>query len=319
MSTLNRHMAPRGMARGGRLDRWLSRATRLTAVLLVAAVAIVAAYWVAQRYVHPTLSVLDRDSRAIEEQIRRDPGSPQLRVAAANLYVEKGSYDAAIAQAEQVLESDADHLGALAALGLAYAKKGDLDSAAVHLAHAVESSRDNPMARASLQLASVHQSLADIYLKQGRFEDAAAQLQAALNIDRGNADALHLLGNAQAAMGLIDDAIESYRRALRLVPQFPEVYSGLQRAYEQRGDLDRAAFALGMVSFSAGDYDRAVETLEPAVQALPDMADAHLGLAMAYEAKGQRSEALEEYRKTAALDDRSIAARQGIGRLTPGR
>lgn len=299
----------------GRADRWLDRAIRITAILLAAAAVAVAGLWYFQRYVHPTVSVVDRDTAEIELQIRDQPNDPELRVAAANLYIEKGRLDAALDQAEQVLAVAPDHLGGLLLLGRVYAARGEPDRAAAPLERVLELNRDNPMAKASLQLARVHEELAGVYLTQNRAADAVREYQEALAIDRGNADTLHLLGKALITQGQLDDGIAAFRQALRLVPDFPEVYGDLYRAYEQKGALDLADYAFGMVRYSTGEYEQAVRSLERAARVLPDDAAVHLGLAMAYEKQGQREAALAEYRRAAALEAGSIAARQGIGRM----
>jgi tetratricopeptide (TPR) repeat protein len=296
-------------------DRWLDRAIRVTAVLLLLAVASLALYWIGGRYAHATVSVVDRDTQIVEGQIRDNPGDAALRVAAANLYLEKGRYDDAIAQAEQALLASDGNLGALVALGQAYVRKGRLDQAATYFQRAIETNRGNPMARASLQLAHVHRSLGLVYLELGRAEDAAMQFRETLAIHRGDADAHHLLGEALVGMGQIDEGIESYRRALRFVPDFPDVYRRLQSAYEKQGDPVRAGFAAGMVRYGKGDYERAAEMLARAAQAVPDMVEIQVGLAMAYERLGRNADALESYRRALAIDGSSVVAKQGIGRL----
>lgn len=297
------------------VDRWLDRAIRVSFMLLLLAAGSLGLYWYSQRYVHATVSVLDRDSEIVESQIRNDPGDPGLRMAAASLYVEKGRYDDAIAQAEQVLQGNQDHMGALMVLGQSYARKGWLDHAATYFERAIEASRDDPMARSNLQLAQVHRSLGAIYLELGRTEEAAREFRESLLINRGDADAYHLLGQALVASGRTDEGIESYRKALRLVPNFPDVYVQLQRVYELSGDRNRADFARGMLLYGEGDYERAAETLRRAAEAVPDMAEVYLGLAMVYEKQKRLPEALESYRRAAAIDESSFAAKQGISRL----
>jgi tetratricopeptide (TPR) repeat protein len=287
----------------------------LVALLLVVAVVLLGAYWYLQRYTHSSVSVVDRDTEAVEAQIRQQPDDLRLRVAVANLYLEKGRYQEAIAQAEQVLQRAPENLGALTTLGQAHSRQGNLEAAAGYLARAVEHNRENPMARTSLQLALVHQLLGEVYMKQGRAEDSAAEFRKVLEIDRTNADALYSLGKALAALGREDEALQSYRQALRLVPDFPEVYADLRQIYEARGDLPRAGFAQGMVQYASGDLDQAVDLLRAASQALPDAAEVHLGLAMAYEKRGLKAEAVEQYRRVASLEPDSIAAKQGLSRL----
>ena len=267
------------------------------------------------RYAHASVSVVDRDTQAIESEIRQHPDDPGLRVAAANLYVAKGRSDLAVVQAEQVLKADPENLGAILALADARAALGQRDLAAIQLKHAVELNKDNPMSGASLQLALVHHKLGKIYLEQGMAAEAVAEFERALAIDPSNADSLYLMGKALAAQGKVDDAIDSYRRALRLVPDFPEVYNELYRAYETKGDLAHADAVWGLVRFSAGETDQALEILEKSARAGTDMVEVHLGLAMIYEKKGDTARALAEYRQALTMDASSVAARQGIGRM----
>lgn len=297
------------------VDVWLSRAVKAVAILLALSLLGTAGYWYLQRYTHESISVVDRDAQSIEAEIRQRPDDPQLRVAAANLYIEKGRLDDAISQADQLLKMSPDNLGALLALGRAYSAKGMLDAASGYLGRIVQLNADNPMAKSSLQLAQVHQELGNIYMKQGRAQDAAGEYRLALEGDRTNADTLRSLGNALVAQGQIDEGVKSLREALRFVPDFPEAYGDLYRAYEQNGDRALADYAFGMVRYSTGEYDQALESLKRAAGSLPDMSEVHLGLAMVYEKKGQRTEARDEYQKAAALDPNSIAAKQGALRL----
>jgi tetratricopeptide (TPR) repeat protein len=297
-----------------RLESGLVWAIRAVAALLAVALVGLGAYYY-QRYSHTTLSVVDRDTRIVESQIRQRPDDLELRVAAANLYVAKGQYDEAISQAEEVLKMSPDHLGALLVLAQAQAQKGRRDLAIGYLTRAVELNKDNPMARASLRLALIHHNLGSLYLDQGQTEQAIAEFRQALAIDPTNADTLHLLGNALARQGHLDEAIQTYRQALRLVPDFPEAYQDLYRAYEGQGDHARADFASGMILYSAGKYGQALESLHRVAAAVPEMAEVHLGLAMTYEKTGDRAAALGEYRLALAEDGTSLAARQGIGRL----
>lgn len=297
------------------VDVWLSRAVKAVAILLALSLLGTAGYWYLQRYTHESISVVDRDAQSIEAEIRQRPDDPQLRVAAANLYIEKGRLDDAISQADQLLKMSPDNLGALLALGRAYSAKGMLDAASGYLGRIVQLNADNPMAKSSLQLAQVHQELGNIYMKQGRAQDAAGEYRLALEGDRTNADTLRSLGNALVAQGQIDEGVKSLREALRFVPDFPEAYGDLYRAYEQNGDRALADYAFGMVRYSTGEYDQALESLKRSADSLPDMSEVHLGLAMVYEKKGQRTEARDEYQKAAALDPNSIAAKQGALRL----
>lgn len=297
------------------LDRLLNLAIWITAVLLVLALVGVGIYRYQIHYIHGSVTVMDRDALILEDQIRQQPGNADLRVALANLYVEKGYYDDAVAQAEQVLRTSHDNQGALLALAEAQQKKGDLAQATSNFSRVVAVNEGNPMAMSNIQLALAHQSLGSIYMTLGKAADAETELRKSLEIDRGNADTLRLLGDAQTAQGKPDEAIQSYSQAVRLVPDFREAYLGLAQASQAKADAGRVAYAEGMVAMVDGNYSLAVDKLSQAAKALPDASEVHLGLAMTYEKQGQRTLALNEYRDTARLDGTSIVAKQGLGRL----
>ncbi len=297
------------------VDRWLVWAIRVALAILGVALLVLGFYYFREITTPAPSSLLDRDIRAAESEIRAHPGNPQLRADVASLYAEQGRYDDAIAQAELVLMVNPHHVGALLALGQAHAGKGQMVEATGYLERAVELSKDNPMARSSLQMAMAHQYLGTLYFAQGQMEEAAEQFRGALEIDRGNADTLHLLGKVLSAQQQYDQAIRYYLQALRYVPEFPEVYRDLVRAYEAKGDRAGAMYAGGMLYFSLGDYEQAVNNLNQAAAVLPEMSEVHLGLAMAFERTDRTNEAMYEYRQVLALDSASVAAGQGLARL----
>ncbi len=297
------------------LERRLRRAIWVVSAGLAVSLVGLPALYLAQRYVHPSVSLVDRDLQAVESQIRTAPGDPELRVAAANLYLASGRYGEAAAQAQQVLQQQPAHVGAALALEGALAGEGRASDAVEPLARAASLNHDNPVAGSSLELAALQQVLGHLYLDQGRAEDAVGALQAAVAIDRADADAWYWLGKADGATGRLDDATAALQQALRLVPDFGAAYTELASVDEQRGDAAGALFARGMLGYQAGSYDEAVATLQQAARAEPGAAEPHLGLGMAYEKLGRASDALAEYRQATVLDPTSYAARQGVGRL----
>jgi len=74
-------------------------------------------------------------------------------------------------------------------------------------------------------------------------------------------------------------AIEAYRQAVQLKPDFPEAYNNLGYTYRM-----------------AGDFDNAIAAYQEALRLKPDFAEAHQYLGKAYLAKGMRQEAEEQYR-----------------------
>jgi tetratricopeptide (TPR) repeat protein len=296
-------------------DRALLLSVRsMAALLMLGSVGLIAVV-VSQRDVQPNVSVVDRDTKVIEDEVRQRPSDPELRVALANVYLARNDTDKAMSQAEQVLSTEPAHVGAAMVYAQAAMSRGQHDRAAERLTSVLQRNADNPMASASLQIGAAHQLLGRIDLDRHQPAQATTELQAALDIDRTNADTLYLLGRALGQQGETEQALSAYQAALRFVPDFSEVYQEMAGLYDQTGHPERARVARAMLSYSAGAYADAATALTASATELPDSADVYLGLAMAEEHLSRAGDAQAHYRRALELDSGSTAARQGVGRL----
>jgi len=111
---------------------------------------------------------------------------------------------------------------------------------------------------------------------------------------------------------LLPQAVDSYRQALELAPEWIDAHINLGVALYQMGRVDeaRAEFAaavdldplsgisrynLGCVLEEQGKIDEAIGHLRRAARALPAHADVHFNLALAYEKRGERRLARMEW------------------------
>jgi tetratricopeptide (TPR) repeat protein len=118
--------------------------------------------------------------------------------------------------------------------------------------------------------------------------------------------------------GQLDEAIEKYRRALDLKPDYAEAHNNLgnalgeakrfeeaaaslRRAAELRPDLAPIHSNLGLALARLGRFEEAAESHRRAVALLPDLAPAHNNLAMALRELGRLDEAIDHYRRAVAL------------------
>jgi len=69
--------------------------------------------------------------------------------------------------------------------------------------------------------------------KNNDFQKALTLFNQALQEDANNPDILNMLAHAQLKLGMIDEALESYKKALILRPKFPEAREYLGEAYIQ--------------------------------------------------------------------------------------
>lgn len=67
--------------------------------------------------------------------------------------------------------------------------------------------------------------------KNNDFQGALIFFEAALSEDRNNPDILNMLAHTQRKLGMIDEALANYKKALELRPRFPEAREYLGEAY----------------------------------------------------------------------------------------
>jgi len=294
----------------------LRRAFWCLFVALAVLVMVSAGYYVWDRYTHPDEQpAAEAGVAQMEEAIRHDPSDPDLRVALAEAYLVAGQYQDALSQAEQVATLYPEHEAALLIAGLAAARLDRPGDALAPLGQFVAQRQGGPMARADMALETAYYFLGESYLKLGRPGEAIPALEAALEIDAVDADALYQAGLAYQATGQPETALQRYHDAVRLVPDFVEAYRGMSEIYRTMDQAGYAMYARGMVAFCERDHAAAAANLERATQALPDFGPAFRGLGLTYEQMGQLGEALAALQRALALAPDDLASLQAIGRI----
>ena len=92
---------------------------------------------------------------------------------------------------------------------------------------------------------AAHVGLARVLLDLNQFKEAHAEIEAARRTRPSNAEASAVEGRIYREEAFADDAIRSFRRAIREGNGFqPEAHVGLARVYEDQGYYSTAAFEL---------------------------------------------------------------------------
>ncbi|GEM_PF-1137525 len=229
----------------------------------------------------------------LEELYRQESGNwPVIQFLAEN-YGQLGEYEKAhglLQAAESVLEERFRDEILLARVQL-YRRQQDLDRAVEVMERLLGR---NPDQDAYLIMAG------EFYHELGRMEDAERVLRRAIEINPRNAEAYNALGYFFAEAGVkLDEALVLVQRALELKP-----------------DAGHILDSLGWVYYKQGQYGKAVQTLEAAVQKLGDSPDPiildHLG--DAYDKEGRREEALHYWRRALDLDPDADQIRSKLDR-----
>lgn len=262
------------------------------------------------------LTSLDRVITDLEQRVKDDPQDLEARIAIAIAYNERGMNKDAVAQFEQALVLSPDNQTALIGLGGAQLALGDHGKAKQALERVAELNAENPRRYAIDQLGGVYFDLGKIALDQGDAARARDWFKEALLVSRTDADALRHLGLAHDRLNEPAEAEAAFFGAIRVVPDYREVYEALEAMYLRTGDQGRLAYARGMLKLTDKASAEAVPLLERSVAAAPDLAQVHEGLGIAYEGAGRRDEALTAYRRALELDPNMFLSGLAVGRLT---
>jgi tetratricopeptide (TPR) repeat protein len=140
----------------------------------------------------------------------------------------------------------------------------------------------------------------------------------------------HNLGAALQADGRYDEALEHYRRALALQPDYAPAYNNMASTFRAKGDVRQAVstyeqalrvrpdypeahYNLANALLDAGKSEEAVDHFERALQSMPASADVHNNLGIALAAHGKLKEAAAEFRDALRLDPNSAKAHRNLG------
>ncbi len=161
---------------------------------------------------------------ALREAARLDPADPEPRNHLGFLAVQSGAADEAEAAFREALDLRPSYLDARLNLARLLILQRRLDEARAEFELALASQPREPRAL---------NGLAEVALRQGRYTDAEPLLLAALDAlppesVTERAELLARLGDALAALGRRDEAVERWRAALALVPDQPRARAGLE-------------------------------------------------------------------------------------------
>ncbi|MCP4351117.1 MAG: tetratricopeptide repeat protein [Desulfobacterales bacterium] len=138
-------------------------------------------------------------------------------------------------------------------------------------------------------------------------------------VNSKDATAHNKLGNALKDKGEFDAAIDEYKKAIELNPNYAIAYDNLGLALKDKGDLDAAIVEhkkaielnpedaithnnLGNAFYDKGDLDTAIVEHKKAIELNPEDAITHNNLGNAFYDKGDLDAAIVEYKKAIELN-----------------
>jgi protein O-mannosyl-transferase len=143
-----------------------------------------------------------------------------------------------------------------------------------------------------------HNNLGNALAAQGRFEEAIDEFQMALSIDPNDPDATYNLGNALAQQGNFEAAGKQLQQALQMNP-----------------DNAMAAYDLGNVRARQGRFDEAIDQFQKALKIDPGLTRAHYNMASLLMQEGKLDEAIAHFRQVMLLAPEDGRAPYHLGQI----
>ncbi|MEM7480244.1 MAG: tetratricopeptide repeat protein [Acidobacteriota bacterium] len=200
----------------------------------------------------------DRDdlARKLIKRVRRS-GDREVMVIAAQAAQANERYEWSLTLLDEVLEAEANHIGALFAAGAAHERLGDRPRAEASFHRLLELEPDH---------AHALNYLGYMWAEGGvHLEKALVMIQKAVDLDPTNGAFIDSLGWAHFRLGQFDEAREHLERAALLVPDDGTVAVHLADVYRALGETERARDlyqrALDLDPSTADEVRRKLETL----------------------------------------------------------
>ncbi|MFH1782911.1 MAG: fused MFS/spermidine synthase [Candidatus Omnitrophota bacterium] len=152
-------------------------------------------------------------------------------------------------------------------------------------------------------------------------------LKSGLRIECGR---LMDVGNSYLSKDNFTRALDFYRKAVRINPEYPEGYSNIASVYARLGDmkdaeveyknalninpdLPEANYGLGNIMLLKSQVEKAKIYFTKALEGDPEYAEAYFGLANIYKEDGLFEKAIDYYAKALNIDDNFIEAYNNLG------
>jgi len=156
------------------------------------------------------------------------PQTPAALLSEALRLHQSGALGKALELYDRILAHDARHLDALHLSGVAQYQSGQLEEAEGRIRRALQG---NP------RVASYHSNLGLVLEARQQPEAALNEYLCAIHLQEGYADAYLNLGNLYLVEGRVDEAIATFNKLLSIHPQFSSGLNSLGCAYRAQGNL----------------------------------------------------------------------------------
>jgi tetratricopeptide (TPR) repeat protein len=196
------------------------------------------------------------------------PSHREARVRLAKALMIRQEYDEARQEFETQLAASPDDAEALSGLAQCARRAGELDAARDYVDRLLS------LALTAQQRGMALGELGRILLDQGQAEEAVESLRLALALVPGDANIHHALGTALARLGRAEDAAVHYARMQQLRTQFGRLTTITRQLAEDPGNADLRSEA-GAIMMDAGLKKEGADWLATALRCDPNHQRSH--------------------------------------------
>jgi tetratricopeptide (TPR) repeat protein len=262
-------------------------------------------------------------------QINPDNSTPHYGLG--QVYRQAGQIKEAIASYKEAIRIQPDFADAHSAIGSSYEMSGQRKEAIASFKEAIRIKPDHSIA---------HNNLILIYKNMDRNDEAIAEYKETLRIDPNNtvarnnlneleqriakgkltnsgtvledAQKHYDLGHSYGQLGQFQEAIASYKEAIRIKPDYAEPHYGLGIAIEKMG-RNKVALLHQTKNSDLFYFDEAIAEYKEAIRIKPDFADAHYNLGNNYWSLEQYQNAIISYKEAIRVKPDFADAHYNLG------
>jgi len=171
---------------------------------------------------------------------------------------------------------------------------------------------------------------------QGKFSVVVEQAQEITNQYPDTIMVWNILGASLAEIGMLDEAMKAYKKAISLKPDYAEVYSNMGNVFINQAKLDKAIDAcnkaisikpdyaeaysnMGNALQNKGELDKAIDACNKAILLKPDYAEAYSNMGNALQNKGKLDKAIEMYNQALSLKPYLSVVYNNLGNALKGQ
>ena len=157
------------------------------------------------------------------------------------------------------------------------------------------------------------QPIVNLYT-QGQLQQALSKATQMLERFPNSVVLYNIAGASNAGLMQFDAAINNYKKALKINPDYPDAYNNMGNALKDKGDLEAAIESykqalkikpdyaqaynnMGIALKGKGDLEAAIESYKQALKIKPDYAQAYNNMGIALKGKGDLEAAIESYKQ----------------------